>query len=103
MSGRGVIRAGEVVVGDKLRVVDPATFEHSWATVSHSETMPQPCVTIRAGDVELDCSESAPIGNADGEQILAPNTEGQLLPLVVEGKDDIQIGGPPKSIGTQQV
>lgn len=65
--------------------------------------MPQPCVTVRAGDVELDCSESAPIANIDGEQILAPNTGGEWLPVVVGDEDDVQVGEAPKNIGTQLV
>lgn len=103
VSDRGVIRAGDVKVGDKLRVVDPATYERSWASVSHSETMPQPCVRVSAGGVELECSESAPIANIDGLQVLAPSLQGEFVPVVINDTDSVEVADKPKSIGTQLV
>src|SRR5690606_2008621 len=70
---RGVIRAGEVRVGDWLALTDG-----TWGQVTHSRRVEQPCVRVEtdSGHV-LTCSESAPLGTADG-QVLASDVLGAM-------------------------
>lgn len=97
-------RADEVKIGDYLEVVDAKTLEHSIAKVGFSESMPQPCVLIRtANGVELECSESAPIANAAGQQILSVDLMGHKVPTVVDGKQRIDLVVDVKPIGERMV
>lgn len=85
-------------------MVDANTLEHSIAKVSVSERSTQPCVLIRtANGVELECSESAPIANAEGEQVLSANLLGHKVPTVVEGKTLIDVVVEVRPIGERQV
>lgn len=97
-------RAGDVKVGDYLEVVDAKTLDHTIAKVSFSEAMPQPCVLIRtANGVELECSESAPICNAEGEQVLSVSLLGHKVPTVVDGKTLMDVVVEVRPIGEKVV
>lgn len=97
-------RADSVKVDDFLEVVDAQTLEHSIAKVSYSESISQPCVLIRtANGVELECSESAPIANAEGEQILSINLKGHKVPTVVDGRQLIDLVTEVEPIGERMV
>lgn len=82
---KGFGRAGDVQVGDELVVVDPVTLEFSTDIVTYSEAKMQPAVRIKTeSGVVLECSRTAPISDIHGNQILAPDLLGHLIPIVSE-------------------
>ncbi len=82
---KGFGRAGDVKVGDILTVVDPVTLQFSTDVVTYSETKMQPAVRIKtASGVVLECSRTAPISDIHGNQVLAPDLLGHLIPIVSE-------------------
>lgn len=73
------VRAGSVAVGDKLRVIDPATGAERWGMVSMSHSAPAECVRVRTeSGTTLTCSTTAPLGTRGG-QVVAPDAVGQAL------------------------
>ena len=76
------LRAGDVAVGDKLLLADPATLEERLGVASYANVTIAPCVRIRtARGVELDCSTAAPIGVEGGDGVLAPELLGRRIPV----------------------
>lgn len=76
----GLLRAGDVRVGDDLLLCDPVSREECWGTVTYSQRKPAPGVRIEAALAALTCSTSAPIPSGS-RFVLAPDTFG--LPILV--------------------
>jgi hypothetical protein len=75
-SMRGTIRAGDVMVGDSLRLGDCETGTEVWGVVTHSAPCLEPCVRIELDNgLWLESSASAPIATAQGP-MLAPEVAG---------------------------
>ncbi|WP_205956152.1 hypothetical protein [Pseudoxanthomonas winnipegensis] len=78
---RGLIRAGDVVVGDLLLLADPASLDETWGQVTYSELAQVLGVRIGTADGKtLTCSETAPIP-VDGGYLAAPDTLGRDVPV----------------------
>lgn len=87
-----------------MAVADPLTGEISQAMVSYAQPKRLPCVRfITDGGVELDCSETAPIADAEGNQILAPLLLNCKIPVMVNGVYAIHTVVEVFSIGLQWV
>lgn len=72
-------RAGSIVVGDYLRVINPQTGAERWGLVTMSYSAPAECVRVAtASGTALTCSITAPLGVLGG-QSLAPDAVGQAL------------------------
>jgi hypothetical protein len=97
-------RAGDVVVGDVLKVIDPVTFELSDATVSYSEAKTQPAVriTTKEGFV-LECSKSAPICDDTGEEVRAENLLGVSIPVSRHGLIEFEVVMKVEDLGEKLV
>lgn len=79
-------RAGDVRVGDELRLMNPKTGAVRWGQVSVSETSPAECVqVVTASGLTLVCSASAPLGLADGGQVVSVDAKGHRVALEVHG------------------
>lgn len=78
-------RAGDVKVGDVLRLFDPVTLAPLQGVVSYSEAKLQPCVEIStaAGKI-LPCSISAPIPTKRGGLRTAPNVAGHAVAIRID-------------------
>lgn len=69
------VHAGSVKVGDRLRLVNG-----TWGRVSFAETELQPCMRISTDDrVALECSQSAPLLDAAGRDVVAVAADGASL------------------------
>jgi hypothetical protein len=69
------IRAGDVEVGDQLKLADLR-----WGYVSHSKSAFVPCVRVTGSSgYSLSCSRTAPLGKAYGGSVLAPDSMGVSL------------------------
>jgi hypothetical protein len=78
-------RAGDVKVGDVLRLFDEVTLEPLQGTVSYSEAKLQPCVEISTASGKiLHCSVSAPIPTQRGGLRTAPNVAGHAVAIRVD-------------------
>lgn len=78
-------RAGDVKVGDMLRLFDPVTLEPLQGVVSYSEPKRQPCVEISTASGKiLHCSVSAPIPTQRGGLRTAPNVAGHAVAIRVD-------------------
>jgi len=79
-------RADQVQVGDVMSVIDPVSYRKSTGTVSYSETKLVPCVRITTeSGIQLECSRTAPIADATGEQVFAPDLLNKLVPVEDSG------------------
>lgn len=97
-------RAGDVAVGDTLKVIDPVTFELEDGAVSYSEAKLQPCVRITTkSGVELECSKSAPISDDTGEQVLAEHLLGVNVPVSKHGMIEFETVMSVEDIGERLV
>lgn len=97
-------RAGDVAVGDTLKVIDPVTFELEDGAVSYSEAKLQPCVRITTkSGVELECSKSAPISDDTGEQVLAEHLLGVNVPVSKHGLIEFETVMSVEDIGERLV
>lgn len=74
----GLLRAGDVAVGDELLLCDPETGIESWGVVTYSETNTVPGVRIETDSATLTCSTTAPIPT-DAGYVLAPETAGRTV------------------------
>lgn len=82
--GSGV--ASFVQVGDQLDVIDPVSYAMGKGLVSKADVEVQACVRITSeSGVVLECSTTAPIANANGEQVLAPQLLGETVPVYIDG------------------
>ena len=86
-------RAGDVKVGDVLRLFDEVTLEPRTGVVSYSEPKLQRCVQVstKSGKL-LNCSTSAPIPTQRGGLRTAPNVAGHAVAIRVNGEarwDDV--------------
>jgi mRNA-degrading endonuclease toxin of MazEF toxin-antitoxin module len=97
-------RAGDVQVGDTLRLFDPVTLAPTTGVVSYSEPTPQPCVVIttRSGK-RLRCSTSAPIPTQHGGLRTAPNVAGQAVAVRVDGVAQWEEVASVRVLGRQMV
>jgi len=78
LGGEEEIAAGAVVVGDRLKIIDPMTGTTRWGTVSMSKPAYVDCVrVVQRGGVTLSCSVTAPLGCPDGVATLAPDALGR--------------------------
>jgi hypothetical protein len=76
--GAEEIAAGGVVVGDRLKIIDPITGATRWGRVSMSKPAYVDCVrVVQRGGVTLSCSVTAPLGCPDGVAMLAPESLGR--------------------------
>jgi len=78
LGGEEEIAAGAVVVGDRLKIIDPITGATRWGRVSMSKPAYVDCVrVVQRGGVTLSCSVTAPLGCPDGVAVLAPESLGR--------------------------
>jgi predicted phage tail protein len=78
--------ANTVKVGDYMTVIDPITYETAKGLVTRADVMSQPCVRITSeSGVVLECSTSAPIADANGNEVLAPNLLGVSVLVDIDG------------------
>ncbi|UAY76027.1 hypothetical protein [Pseudoxanthomonas sp. X-1] len=78
---RGLIRAGDVLVGDRLLLADPGSLEDAWGEVTYSELAQAPGVRIGTeSGLTLTCSDTAPIP-VDGGYRAAPDTLHHAVPM----------------------
>lgn len=104
MTQDGPKRAGDVRVGDLLRLCDPLTLAEAWGAVTHSRTQRAACVRLlgHAG-ADLTCSTSAPIPvgrgyldaqDCEGAWTLGRRTRGiaveQIVSVSPAGERDVQ-------------
>lgn len=77
-----LVRAGDIAIGDVLRLFDPVTLEARSGTVSYSAAKMQPCVEIvtQSGKM-LRCSTSAPIPTLASGLLLAPDIKGEHIAI----------------------
>lgn len=74
------VQAGQIQVGDFIRLVSGR-----WGRVSHSQPQWEPCVRVDdASGGTLSCSISAPLGRADGQSVLAPESLGQSITTMID-------------------
>lgn len=82
----GLGAAINVVEGDMIPVVSSPTLEVSSALVTVARTELQPCVRLTTSTgIVLECSTTAPISDVNGNQILAPNLLGVIVPVYDNG------------------
>lgn len=78
--------AGDVRLGDELRVMDPITGQTKWGRVVIAKQTVNDMVRIAtASGVELDCSIEAPMGLSSGEYRFAKDLMGQVLSTEQDG------------------
>jgi hypothetical protein len=78
LGGEEEVSAGAVVVGDRLKIIDPITGATRWGRVSMSKPAYVDCVrVVQRGGVTLSCSVTAPLGCPDGFATLAPESLGR--------------------------
>lgn len=101
---KGMPLAGKIKVGDMMPTVDPITQETLPQEVTYAETKNVPCVRITTeSGVVLDCSETAPIADVDGNQVLSVNLLGVLIPTQVHGILSAEKVVSVESIGNKDV
>lgn len=94
-----VMQAGEVREGDELYLMNPGSGAKRWGEVTYSKTTPADSVFIRTeSGIELTCSKSAPIGLADGGQVLA----GDLLHKII-ATDEFGVYGSSRVVEVKSV
>jgi hypothetical protein len=97
------VQAGSIVVGDYLRIMNPATGAKRWGRVSYSEPKLTECIRFATADgVDLSCSTTAPIGTTTGTA-LAPDLLGLRLPADDHGALTRSDVNDVKPIGEQWV
>lgn len=97
-------RADDVNVGDMMEVIDPVSYKKSEGRVSYSTTKIMPCVRITTETgVVLDCSTTAPIADERGNQVLAPELKGKLIPVSNDGEFYLDRVESVEDIGEREV
>lgn len=83
-AGGGLVRAGDVKVGDWLELFDPETWEPAIGEVTYSETRPTTCWRVfTAREVSLVCSDSAPIAVRGGGYRTPSRLMGYEVPVLI--------------------
>lgn len=96
--------ASKVEVGDELDTIDPTTKEFKKQIVTRSETKLSECVRITTeSGIQLDCSTSAPISDEHGNQVLAPNLCGIMIPVIDNEEHRLERVVSVEEIGIKEV
>lgn len=95
---RGIIRAGDVMVGDYLLLCDPDSGIEAWGEVTYSQRKAVEGVRLACDLGALTCSTTAPIPTEAGF-VLAPDLMGHSVLCKTRGIDQLATVSAVESVG----